>query len=63
MNDSRNPFQITEDMVHSDSPYKSEHVGKWDWYDETWQVNGIPHETRESAKEQLDRYCKEVLGS
>jgi hypothetical protein len=37
--------------------------GLWFFWDETWANNYGPYNTEEEAKQELDKYCKYILGS
>lgn len=37
-------------------------LDKWYFWNEVWADAYGPYETEEEAREELDRYCREVLG-
>lgn len=51
-----NPQDLVHDPVHEDS------MGQWWFWDETWAWRLGPYESEKQAREELERYVREVLG-
>lgn len=47
---------MIEDPVHQNKD------GKWYFWDECWSSEVGPFKTRKIAEEEINKYCKEVLG-
>ena len=47
---------MVEDPIHQNKD------GKWYFWDECWDFEEGPFNTKEEAEKELDEYCRNVLG-